>query len=100
MKSYYTDTIDSAEQREIINEVVESIRKSENDTRKTIETLVDNLIGGFNAYKSVDKYLKSSELKDLWKKASQRVFDEGNSGWATCVKELLEIMYEEIENKE
>jgi len=100
MKSYYADTIDTAEQREIINEAVESIRKSEDDTRKIIETLVGSLIGGFNAYKSVDKYLKNSEMKELWKKASQRVFRGGNFGWAMCVKELLEIMYEEIENKE
>jgi hypothetical protein len=103
MREYYVTSIDVKEQKKLIDEVTDFVFENgdKDAVRKTIDHLVGLLIGGFNAYKSVDEYLDSSkDLKTWWEKGREEVFSSNNAGWSMCVIETLRIMAEELNDRE
>lgn len=101
LKEFYTESINTREQDQIIEEATKLVfgNPDREDVKKTIDILVGSLLGGFNAYKSVDEYLDNNfRIKKWWELGRNNTFENGNAGWAMCVKEMLDIMAEKIQN--
>jgi hypothetical protein len=87
----FNHQIDTKECERIVNYYTNLVydEKDKEKVKNYISGLISNLLGEYNDYWDMAKFVETKSVKPYWDKASKVVFDGGNYGWSMIMKEMI-----------